>query len=436
MRKALGIPNRDYTGDVTSLPVNLPLTFVRQAHKADRAGLHEDFRFGDIGGLYSFALRKGLPTEEGVPHLAVTQPLHAYSYKDFEGEIGKGYGKGYVKKIDSGDLVLLSKSPNKLVFTRGDKRNSPIYVMVKTKNGNWLTIRKTDRIPDAVLNYTKKHFKNIPIESVADELDKGAIATPKIDGAGSLVNINNHDIDVFSIRRDKDGRPIRYTDHIGNLRDINIPKELVGNLYRAEVFGSDDKGVIPPQDLAGILNSTLSNAITKKRIKNIKLKLALLGKLQGNTESYIDLADDVKALNNDTFISVPTYNKEEALKALSLMRKGNHPLTNEGVVLHGGSLKIPAKAKLTDDKDVVIRSIFKAITKDSEPRAGGFEYSLPGSDKIVGRVGTGFNHALLRDMLNKPEDYIDRVAKIKAQGQYASGAYRAPSFISLHEDYM
>lgn len=434
MRKALGIPNRDFTGDVTSLPVNFPLTFVRQAHKADRAGLHEDFRFGDTGGLYSFALRKGLPTEEGVPHLAVTQPLHAYSYKDFEGEIGKGYGKGYVKKIDSGDLVLLSKSPTKLVFTRGDKRNAPIYVMVKTKNGNWLTIRKTEDIPDAIKGYSKQHFKSMDIKDIANALDEGAIASPKIDGAGALVNVGKHGLDVYSIRRDKNGKAIRYTDHIGNLRDIDIPKHLRGNLYRAEVFGTHNDTPISPNELSGILNSTLSNAIKKKRAANIKLKLALLGKLQKESEYYTDLSDDIAALSLDSVIGVPTYDKEQALDALSLMRRGLHPLTQEGLVLRGGKLKGPTKAKLLEDQDVVIRNIFKAIT-DSDNRAGGFEYSLPDSDKIVGRVGTGFDHSTLRDMLNKPEEYIGRVAKIKTQGQYPSGAYRAPSFISIHEDY-
>ena len=434
MRKALGIPNRDFIGDVTTLPVNFPLTFVRQAHKADRAGLHEDFRFGDAGGLYSFALRKGLPTEEGVPHLAVTQPLHSYSYKDFEGEIGKGYGKGYVKKIDSGDLVLLSKSPTKLVFTRGDKRNAPIYVMVKTKNGNWLTIRKTEDVPDSIQSYSKQHFKSMDIEDVANALDEGAVASPKIDGAGALVNVGKHGLDVYSIRRDKNNKPIRYTDHIGNLRDIKIPKELKGNLYRAEVFGTHEDKPITPNELSGILNSTLSNAIKKKRQADIQLKLALLGKLERDIETYTDLASDVNLLNNPSVIGVPTYNKEKAIEALALMRRGEHPLTQEGLVLRGGKLKGPTKAKLLEEQDVIIRDIFKAIT-DADSRAGGFEYSLPDSDKIIGRVGTGFDHYTLRDMLNKPEDYIGRVAKIRTQGQYPSGAYRAPSFISLHEDY-
>ena len=87
----------------------------------------------------------------------------------------------------------------------------------------------------------------------------------------------------------------------------------------------------------------------------------------------------------------------------------------------------------SNDADVVIRNIFPAVTKGT-PRAGGFEYSLPGSDKIVGRTGTGFDHKTLVDMLNNPNSYIGQLAKIKTRGQFKSGAYRAPSFISLRVD--
>lgn len=74
--------------------------------------------------------------------------------------------------------------------------------------------------------------------------------------------------------------------------------------------------------------------------------------------------------------------------------------------------KRPVKAKLFNDSDVVIRDIFKADT-DADNRAGGFMYSLPGSDKIVGRVGTGFTHQQLRDMLANPQNYIGRTARIR-----------------------
>jgi len=38
-------------------------------------------------------------------------------------------------------------------------------------------------------------------------------------------------------------------------------------------------------------------------------------------------------------------------------------------------------------------------------------------------------------MLEAPNEYVGRVARIKSQEQFPSGAHRAPSFLSLHEDY-
>jgi len=38
-------------------------------------------------------------------------------------------------------------------------------------------------------------------------------------------------------------------------------------------------------------------------------------------------------------------------------------------------------------------------------------------------------------MLNKPEDWIGRIARVKSQEQLPSGAYRMPVFISRHEGY-
>ena len=60
------------------------------------------------------------------------------------------------------------------------------------------------------------------------------------------------------------------------------------------------------------------------------------------------------------------------------------------------------KAKLLKDYDVQIKDIFPAEVTTSTPRAGGFTYTLPGQDKELGRVGTGFNHETLVDMMNNP----------------------------------
>ena len=111
---------------------------------------------------------------------------------------------------------------------------------------------------------------------------------------------------------------------------------------------------------------------------------------------------------------------------------GRYPLTQEGFVIHQPG-KRPLKSKLLEDYDVVVHDVFPAETA-GVPRAGGFTYSLPGSDKVVGRVGTGFDRNLAIDMLTNPDTYRGRTARVQAQEVYPSGALRAPSFIAMKED--
>ena len=166
---------------------------------------------------------------------------------------------------------------------------------------------------------------------------------------------------------------------------------------------------------------------------NIKLQMKALALLTPKGEDYDPdkVQQLVSKLNVPIIQAPPVYRKTtEALAAIAAMRKGTHPLTGEGLVLQAPGQR-PIKAKLTEDADVVIENVFPAASAD--PRAGGFEYSLPGQPGVKGRVGTGFTHSTLKDMLSNPEKYRGRVARIKAQGQFDGGAYRAPSFIALHE---
>ena len=431
---AKGIPDRGNVGDLSNLPLGVPLTFVEQLHKAKRAGTHVDYRMGTPGGMFSWALPKGLPTEPGQKHLAVTQPLHAWSYNDFEGTIGSGYGSGTVEQLNKGDVVILSRTPNSLKFTRSDVRGAPIYNMIRTKQGNWITFIQKDDAPSVIQLYSKEHFKSVPISEVARIMEEGNYtATPKIDGAGAIATIKANGVDVYSIRRDKDGKLIRYTDHIGGLRNLQIPKELEGRSFRGEVFAERDGRVLPPQEISGLLNSTLSNTLRKKMRENITMRMAALAELEDGGEQYSPerMAELTKRLNIPSIVTPPTYKDPTMLKKqIALMEKGKHPLTNEGVVIYNYKGK-PIKSKLVNEADVVIRNIFPADSQD--PRAGGFDYSLPNSDKVVGRVGSGFDHATLKDMLANPDRYVGRTARVVNYGQFDEGAYRSPSFISLHE---
>lgn len=432
---AKGIPDRGNVGDISNLPLGTPLTFVEQLHKARRAGTHVDYRIGTPGGMFSWALPKGLPTEEGQKNLAITQPLHAWSYNDFEGEIGSGYGKGTVKQLRKGDVVLLARTPTSLKFTRSDVRGAPIYNMIKTQGGNWITFIQKDDIPPVIQLYSKERFKSVPIEEVAGIMDReeGSIAVPKVDGAGATATIRPKGVDVYGIRRDKNGNLIRYTDYIDNLRGTESPKELQGKSFRGEVYAERGGLILPPQEISGILNSTLSNAIRKKRRDSIRVRLAALSLIDDGGERYNqeEVQDMVKKLNLPSITSLPTYQKPAvAMSEIEKMRQGTHPFTREGVVIYTHEGR-PVKSKLLSEADVVIRDVFEADSKDR--RAGGFSYSLPGSEDVVGRVGSGFSHETLKDMLNDPSKYIGRTARVVNYGQFGSGAMRSPSFISLHE---
>ena len=433
-----GLPDRRNYGVLSNLKPQQKYTLLRQLHNADRAGRHIDFRIGSPQlGLFSWAAPKDLPTDPSQRRLLITQPLHTYAYKDFQGQIYSPYGKGTVQKLEQSPIIILQNKDNKLQFTRADRRNAPVYTMIRTGNGNWITTVKTADNPPVISSYKKQHFKNISLQQAAKLMDQGAVAVPKYDGTGALAQVTKNGIQVYGVRKDKNGNLIRYTDHIGGLRGLDIPSDLVGKVFRVEVAGQQNGKPISANMLSGLLNSTLQHNIETRKQNNINLYMLALA-LAGEKDDYTspELDKLVTALNSQKLRSLPKLNKQQFQQQLKQMQQGTHPITQEGFVLHLSG-KRPYKAKLIHDADVIIRDIFKADT-DSDNRAGGFSYSLPTEDgkigrdsKIVGRVGTGFSHEQLRDMLQHPQDYIGRVARIKAMSQYPSGAYRSPAFIAM-----
>ena len=427
-----GLPDRSNYGDLSNLREGLAY-LVRQKHNADRAHLHEDLRLGDPSGLYSWAVPKFLP-EDDSKRLAIQQPLHEWSYKDFEGRLRHGYGKGTVSKIEESPVVILKNTGDHIMFTRGDKRNAPIYNLRRTDGKDWLLFVSKPGQPPVIQKYPKEHFKSVPIDKVPELIANDASITRKIDGAGTLLHLDKGGVRAFGIRTGSDGLKPEYTDIIGGLRSMKVPKDLYGTVLRGEVFGRQGARTIGANQLSGMLNATVRNAAYKKRAEGIKLLVAALALHRNGVDTYDQQAvnDLVARLGSDSIMPMESYKGDAARRILRRMQQGDDPLTSEGVVIHQQG-KRPLKAKFKDDADVVIRNIFKADT-DADNRAGGFEYSLPDSDKVIGRVGTGFDYATLRDMLQNPSAYIGRTARIQSQEQYPSGAYRAPSFVGLKED--
>lgn len=431
----IGIPQRGYKGHIEELPTDVVLTLVDQLHKARRAGEHHDIRLGNSSGLFSFAAPKGMPTEPGQKRLFVPTDLHSFSYKDFTGTIPRGFGAGTVEKVEESPVVILKNEPGKLVFTRGTSQDSPIYTLIKTRNGNYLATIKSKDQPTIVTSYKKGHFPSVPIEQAADIIDQGARVRAKIDGSSVLAYLGKNGIRAFGTRVGANGMRPEYTSILGSeIRNAQVPKELQGRLLRGELYGVRNGKPIHPNELSGLLHSNLVNAIDTKQKRGIHLLIAALAENKNGVDDWYTGADDLVAkLNNPSIHAMPPVTGAAAKRLVDKIVAGKLPLTREGVVLSLPNGKT-IKSKKRDDYDVVIRDIFPADTK-GEPRAGGFTYSYPGSDKIVGRVGTGFDHAMLKDMLANPQRYIGREARVHSQEQLAqSHALRAPGFVALRAD--
>lgn len=449
MPSAFGIPDKIEKGDLSKLQSGQIVDLVLQKHDAERAGEHLDFRFGtEETGLYSWAIRKGLPEEPGQKRLAIRQPLHEYSYKNFSGIIPSGYGKGKVE-TELGTILIDKIEPDKIVFTRSDIREPQRFALIRVpKYGEdkWLLINITPSKPHGI---PKPHYKSIPpeeAENIIKNLKPTSIVQAKLDGARSLIFLTNEMIEVYSQRTNVSGKPILYTEKIfEKIPELkNLPDSLVNAILVGELIGIKDNKAIPVNRLSGILNSTIEKAIKTKRKEDIEFIVYLFDiiRLKGYDVDKLLPKEKVELLNKiknelpehirKYFQVIETaYSKEEAKKLLEKIKFKQHPLTYEGIVIYEEGKK-PIKSKFFQEYDVYIRAIFPGTGKYKNA-AGGFYYSFTPNGPIVGKVGTGFDDDMRFDMMKNPEQYIGRKARVTGLELTNSGSIRNPAFIALHE---
>ena len=435
---APGLPNRKQFGDINKIPTGKLINYVVQHHIADKAGPHYDMRFGE-NDLFSWAVPKGLP-QPGEKRLAIQQPLHTGDYANFEGEIEQGYGKGTVKTHDKGSVIVTEAGPSKISFTVTHKKTPENFNLIKTPK-NWLLVNSTPQDTQKFFGQKPGKIKmvSVPAKDIEPLLTGEYNVQEKIDGAYQLFKIYKDNIDAISHRTSVSGKPIVHTLRIfgpKGAKPINLPKELEGATVQGETYGERNGKSITPSELGGLLNSSVERSLKDQALGGIKIKNAIFTVNGSSDPSTIDSL--LKYLPENFHAPLTARTGEEARKLWDSIQSGKNPRTQEGVIAWpknesslGGRI---AKVKVLPETDVIIRKVFKGQGKYSNS-AGGFEYSHVGSDKIVGKVGTGFSDAERQNMFENPDDYIGRRARVRSMGEHESRALRAPSFLALHEDY-
>jgi bifunctional non-homologous end joining protein LigD len=121
-------------------------TFVVQEHHA--RALHWDFRLERDGVLVSWAVPKGIPLNPKRNHLAVQTEDHPLEYGGFAGEIPSGeYGGGTVTIWDSGTYETEKWSEREVMVVLHGARVTGRYVLFKTDAKNWM-IHRMDPSPN------------------------------------------------------------------------------------------------------------------------------------------------------------------------------------------------------------------------------------------------------------------------------------------------
>ena len=468
-RKAPGLPNPHRFGKTEHLPKHEPLAFVRQFHKAHKAGPHYDIRLGK-DKMYSWATKKELPKPGGKPTMLFQQPLHTKEYNEFQGTIPSGYGAGTVTTAEKGQAAVLEATPDKIKLVTLHKGEPEYFSLIRqsgpraegtarekhTQGGSWLMVNTTPTDPEKLLGgkpsetgLEKLKFKSVPTKDV-DKLITGAYHfQEKVDGASNLFHLFKDHINAISYRTSTSGRPIVHTHRVfglGGAKTKNLPPELEGSILRGETYGEREGKAIPPQDIGGLLNSSVGRSLEQQRSKNIRVKhmlydVARLGDKpagpMGAEERQKALQSILPYLPEDKFhLPQTAKTEEEKRKLFENITSGKNPRTTEGIVAWPEEPGRPVKVKQRPEADVFIKSIIPGEGKLKGTAAGGFEYATSPEGSIVGRVGTGFSAETRTQMHKHPEEFVGRVARITSQGKFPrSGSHRAPGFISLHQDY-
>lgn len=452
------------------------LTFVVQKHAARR--LHYDFRLELDGVLLSWAVPKGPSTIAGEKRLAVMTEDHPIEYGKFKGTIPKGnYGAGKVEIWDEGTYIpdggesdmRSGLKDGKISFTLVGEKLQGSFALVKMKgrkdenDNNWLLIKhgedyeykppksKTNTKTSVVTKSSEAlpHFKPMLCSLAKEPFHKpGFIYEPKFDGIRMLAYVNNGKC-ILKSRNDKDITK-DYKAIANELSRLKFDCVLDGELGALDEHGTPNFELWQQSklgakdidlfyfvfDLIYLDGESLTSKPLNERKKMLKKVL--------KKSDQIQYVDDIKADGIKAYKAC-LENKLEGVVAK----------VSDSVYESGRRSANWIKIKSTQSSEYYIIG----YSKGTGGRARTFGalhlgyYDEKGKLQYAGKVGTGFNEALLKELMKEMKPLIQKnnpldsggprsavfvepklVAEIKYAEKTRDGKLRAPVFMRLRDD--
>jgi len=445
---ARGIPDKHVYGEPTrKLKPGQLATYVLQHHRTRRRPTqpHYDLRIGTPKtNLFSWAIPGAQLPEPGKRKLAPQTQVHAFPYGEFEGPIREGYGSGFVRRQDRGQVLITKTTPNAVHFTIAHTRIPTRFALVRIGTGrggrDWLLIRKAE--PKTVEGVgDKPHVKLIEAPDLDSALEQAEEVQEKIDGAHGIYEIGEKGkIEAYSVRPRKTGEPIRHTERLG-LSSVKVPESLSGTSLRGEMYGVANKGkAITFNEVSGILNASIAKALEKQRAKKIQMQNAIHGLIRykgqdvskmGPQEKRELLRGIIEQLPKSHFHSPrAARTAKEKAKLIDDIRTGKNKRTGEGVIMHMPGGKV-WKYKRRADTTGYVTGTFPGKGK-RQKTVGGLTFSR--DEGPGGRVGSGLTEEQLAEIAKNLKPYLGRPMRIAHQEVTPKGMLRAPVFKGWETD--
>ena len=487
-------------------------TFVVQLHHA--RARHYDFRLEMDGTLKSWAVPKGPSLRVGEKRLAVEVEDHPLSYASFEGDIPKGhYGAGHVDVFDQGvwschgdPLESLAAGKIDLVLHGGKLEGG--WKLVRTgmraSKPQWLLIKRQDAFArdaeaDDLIGEKKKAAGKAPRKTAAAKPAKKASRSPRrrkrnwrdlaqsLEGARRLRDralpapqlatlrqapppgddwLHELKWDGYRLLARLEGGKAKlrsrknldwtadYPEIVSALEALGIgDADLDGELIALDAKGRDDFSALQ-HTIAGSANATLRYVLfDMPSLEGVDLSRTRLIDRKDLLESLLQGSDPILAYSQHI-----VGHGEEVFAASA--RQGMEGIISKDVSGHYHSARSSSWLKVKhaqSDEFVVV-----GFTAPKRSRTGFGSLLLAtrehGALKYVGRVGTGFDDAMLRSLtkalrkLERKKPVVDLpahiplplrtvtwvepklIVEIAFRGWAKEGLLRQGSFVRLRED--